>query len=727
MGTVGRVPKIKDGDWTSVRQAIQKLSIKTGPASEPTYAGLNLIANGATLLFNWTDSGSYGELAFKESSTYIGFVGGYGTTYGGIDSGQLIFTSALNNDGGIVFKTKTNNNFYSRMQILNNGDVIVNSLSASKLVATDADKALVSSDLASWVTQTANQVLVADDGDGTITLSTPQDIHTGASPTFSTINATSKFKLGGGARIEYDSESSNIPLRLADAAGASYVSVEDSNSAEQARITSDGEFWSTIWNTHTGGVIYVDSDGHLDADHDVFDWDGTRLLTGKIQTSGDIGVLVDTDLLQLSANLLTVNGAITATGIITGAEVNIGSTGPTDCKLAVGTADTGNYAGLVGIYSTSGSPTSTNLNAGLSIEPYWADAAGLNRYGAIIYPKIGGTTGTAYVWGLFGGIISEGVITNKTTFLLALDFDAKHTASFIGGAFFNTSYNIYGLRVCGRLGYEATTISNKVNASAYGGELRARLDGTFNSTGADGNAYGAYIATQDDGIDSTIDNRNVNVYGLYIDACAGKAFTGGGGVAGNLVSWGLYEANGRNNFLKGKLGFAQTDLNEFVGSLNDGYMDYGATTAHRFDNIIESPKSKLTAIGGYAVKLTNETGANSVAGQVVVADDTTDDAVDLHTAGDVNPIGVFLDGGIADGSEAWIIISGIADVMMEDNVASVRGQWIGASTSENGVAEISASPPAAPTHFNEMGHCVETVAAGGGGTHILARCVLHFN
>jgi len=43
---------------------------------------------------------------------------------------------------------------------------------------------LGSTDLYSWVTETANQVLIADDADGTITFSLPQSIHTGASPTF---------------------------------------------------------------------------------------------------------------------------------------------------------------------------------------------------------------------------------------------------------------------------------------------------------------------------------------------------------------------------------------------------------------------------------------------------------------------------------------------------------------------------------------------------------------
>ncbi len=57
-------------------------------------------------------------------------------------------------------------------------------LTASRLVATDASKVLASADLVSWIAGTANQVAVADDGDGTVTLSTPQDIHTSASPTF---------------------------------------------------------------------------------------------------------------------------------------------------------------------------------------------------------------------------------------------------------------------------------------------------------------------------------------------------------------------------------------------------------------------------------------------------------------------------------------------------------------------------------------------------------------
>ncbi len=54
----------------------------------------------------------------------------------------------------------------------------------------------------------------------------------------------------------------------------------------------------------------------------------------------------------------------------------------------------------------------------------------------------------------------------------------------------------------------------------------------------------------------------------------------------------------------GKVAFTQIDLNEYIDSLNDGYMDYGATTAHRFDNIVVLPK---TSGKGIQVDITTPT------------------------------------------------------------------------------------------------------------------------
>jgi len=70
-------------------------------------------------------------------------------------------------------------------------NVIIDGLTASRLLSSDGDKKLTSvADLTSWIAGTSNQITIADDSDGTITLSTPQDIHTGANPTFATLKST---------------------------------------------------------------------------------------------------------------------------------------------------------------------------------------------------------------------------------------------------------------------------------------------------------------------------------------------------------------------------------------------------------------------------------------------------------------------------------------------------------------------------------------------------------
>lgn len=161
-----------------------------------------------------------------------------------------------------------------------------------------------------------------------------------------------------------------------------------------------------------------------------------------------------------------------------------------------------------------------------------------------------------------------------------------------------------------------------------------------------------------------------------------------------------------------------------------GQVGFGTDTP----TILASANEKcgMTSIGGFAIKITNNTGVNTVQGQVVMVDPGADDAFvicDGATTADsaLIPLGIVYESGIADEAEAWIVVSGIADVAIEDNVAAVRSYWIGASEDEDGYADMVNHPKNSPDHMNEIGHCIESVAAGGGGTHILARCVLHFN
>lgn len=106
-------------------------------------------------------------------------------------------------------------NIKNRVDWINQGELdtdtpthvstILTGLTASRPVASDANKKLVSADLASWIAGTTNQVTVTDDGDGSVTLSTPQDIHSGASPTFAGLTITSIITASGSVLTLSDS------------------------------------------------------------------------------------------------------------------------------------------------------------------------------------------------------------------------------------------------------------------------------------------------------------------------------------------------------------------------------------------------------------------------------------------------------------------------------------------------------------------------------------------
>ncbi len=140
------------------------------------------------------------------------------------------------------------------------------------------------------------------------------------------------------------------------------------------------------------------------------------------------------------------------------------------------------------------------------------------------------------------------------------------------------------------------------------------------------------------------------------------------------------------------------------------------------DRFLESSKYKLTPIGGFAISLTNKTGSASVAGQLVevYSASAIDDAFKAAAANSDAVIGIVLNAGIADASDTWIIVSGIADVLM-DGGGSARGDRI-ISSATAGSGDVWNVGGAVATHFLEIGHCIETRTGAG-----LARCVLHFN
>lgn len=147
-------------------------------------------------------------------------------------------------------------------------------------------------------------------------------------------------------------------------------------------------------------------------------------------------------------------------------------------------------------------------------------------------------------------------------------------------------------------------------------------------------------------------------------------------------------------------------------------------------NNVSSARVKFTAEGGIAVRYTNKTGAASVKGEVVTVYDAT--AVDQAVAKVVKnvpaAIGVFYESGVADGSETWVVVCGIADVYFVGS--TTRGHLARTFVTADadyvtGQAKSEAFPTApfaTDKHFSEIGHVLESRTGAG-----LAKVNLHFN
>jgi hypothetical protein len=150
------------------------------------------------------------------------------------------------------------------------------------------------------------------------------------------------------------------------------------------------------------------------------------------------------------------------------------------------------------------------------------------------------------------------------------------------------------------------------------------------------------------------------------------------------------------------------------------------------DLVYGNNKFMITDAGGYAIKLTNKTGSASVKGELVAPSAAVDESFIQCTADDYDPIGAVYDDGIADGSTCWVVIGGVAEVLLMDQTAATRGNWVRLSETEAGRADITAAAPSGGTigeidaHTRELGHCIESVAAGGAGVKVLAKIVMHF-
>lgn len=169
----GGVPQAY-GPVINVQALTQQLTSQPLPST--TIINVNSVSDGTVSLVN----GSASNLPLKFSSSpgngmYLAASNDWYLVAGGIKVLRLQ-TATLTIDASVALK--------------------LSSLTASRLVASDASKNLVSANASSFVIGTTNQIVVTPSS-GTVILSTPQDIDTGASVTFEDLHLTDDLQVDG--------------------------------------------------------------------------------------------------------------------------------------------------------------------------------------------------------------------------------------------------------------------------------------------------------------------------------------------------------------------------------------------------------------------------------------------------------------------------------------------------------------------------------------------------
>ena len=127
------------------------------------------------------------------------------------------------------------------------------------------------------------------------------------------------------------------------------------------------------------------------------------------------------------------------------------------------------------------------------------------------------------------------------------------------------------------------------------------------------------------------------------DLTIGGAIAATGNVVGNVVS---------------ALGNVQGVDGVFNGTVYGTTGDFSAGVGNSY--------FKITPEGGFAVRLTNKSGAVTVKGQIVSHEGTVANAFGLTAVGANHCLGVVYESGVEDGAQCWVVVAGIAQVLMKN-------------------------------------------------------------
>lgn len=258
---------------------------------------------------------------------------------------------AISGSNGISYNSGTGVISLNATYAATFASMILSNLTGLRLVSSSSGGQLISTVLASWINGTTNQVIVADAGSGAVTLSLPQSIGTGSSPTFtgltlSGVTPSSILNVGAGGSVG----AVGIGASLSYAAGGlnTIQDIRTSASPTFAGLTLSGLTTSRILAISALGAISV-----------VTVSSNLQYTGGTLDTIQGIGTTATPTFAGLTLSGLTasalvyLNGSKAAASVVLGSNLTLTS-GTLDTVQAIGTGSSPTFLGVTLNGSTSG-------------------------------------------------------------------------------------------------------------------------------------------------------------------------------------------------------------------------------------------------------------------------------------------------------------------------------------------------------------------------------------